>query len=172
MLNSLWPWRRYPKQVAPPRLPVNWILAGRLALGPLPSNTEHWLHLDALGLRARFSCCYPEELEGQPTPPEHWHDCGIALPDHRCQEPLNPQKLQDAITAVIAAMDEYGPVYIHCFAGRERSPLVAIGVIAQTQNIDIFAALDWMRRCHPEAAPLFDQLELLDGLLRERQQGN
>ena len=160
------PWRRRRQRIElPAQLPVNWVLAGRLAVGPLPSDPLHWQQLEKLGLRARFSCCYEPELQRDPPPPEHWYQCGVPLPDHRRQEDLDPERLREALSVAIEAMERYGPLYVHCYAGRERSSLVAIGVVARIQNLDIFSALDWVRRNHPAASPLFDQLEVLETIL-------
>lgn len=148
------------------RLPVNWILANRLAVGPLPTSDRHWQQLDGLGFRARFSCCYEDEHASLPPPPSHWACFGVSLPDHRRQEPLESARLDQAISEARAAMEGHGPLFLHCLAGRERSPLVAIGVTARSRGLDIYGALDWVRKCHPGAAPLFDQLEQLERLLQ------
>ncbi|MEB3266348.1 MAG: hypothetical protein VKN13_07030 [Cyanobacteriota bacterium] len=148
-----------------PRLPVHWILANRLAVGPMPQHDRQWQQLEELGFRARFSCCYAEEQQPHPAPPPHWGSFGVALPDHRRQEPLVQDRLDQAISEAIQAMDDQGPLFLHCLAGRERSPLVAIGVTARCRGLDVYGALDWVRKCHPSASPLFDQLEQLEQLL-------
>ncbi len=167
--------RRKPGSTTPSaalsRLPVHWILANRLAVGPMPSSEGHWQQLDDLGFRSRFSCCYNDEQLGQPTPPEHWGSFGVSLPDHRRQEPLRQERLALAIHEAMAAMESQGPLFLHCLAGRERSPLVAIGVTARFRNLDVYGALDWVRKCHPAAAPLFDQLEQLERLLMTESPG-
>ena len=123
-------------------LPYSWILTNSLAIGPMPRQACQWEQLDEAGFRARFSCCYPDEEQFSPVP-DHWQSLSLALPDHG------------------------SPVYLHCFAGRERSPLIGVGLTALERQIDVFAALDWVRRCHPAAMPIYEQLDLLDQLLRD-----
>lgn len=154
-----------PPPPALPPLPYSWILTHELAVGPMPAGASHWRQLEDAGFRSRFSCCYPEEESLSPVPP-HWRSESLALPDHREQEPLQSERLLAALDRAEALILERSPLYLHCFAGRERSSLVAIGLTARRRSIDVFAALEWVRRCHPIAAPIYDHLDLLEQLLR------
>ena len=58
------------------------------------------------------------------------------------------------------------PVYLHCFAGQERSSLLAVGLTSKLKNIDLLSALEWVRRCHPISAPSYEYLEMLDKILK------
>ncbi len=153
----------HPGDEAP--LAFSWILTNQLALGPMPASPSHWQQLEQAGLRQRFSCCYPEEERLAP-PPLHWGNTGFALPDHRQQEPLLPERLSAALAAAEAPLLSGTPLYLHCWAGRERSPLLAVGLTARMRGLDLFSALDWVRRCHPSALPIYDHLELLDQVLK------
>lgn len=77
------------------------------------------------------------------------------------------ERLELAITAARSLLESGPPVYLHCWAGRERSPLVAVGVMAYEKNGNIFEALEWVRRCHPAASPVYGHLEMLDQILRK-----
>lgn len=149
-----------------PPLPYSWILTNELAIGPMPGAGSHWDQLEEAGFRSRFSCCYPEEERFSPIPP-HWRSESLSLPDHRKQEPLRPERLEAALDAAEALITQHRPLYLHCLAGRERSSLVAIGLTARRRSIDVFDALDWVRRCHPAAAPIYEQLDILEQLLRK-----
>ena len=155
-----------PASLIPPErpLPYSWVLTGQLALGPMPAGPAHWQQLEEAGLRSRFSCCYAEE-ESLLSCPAHWPSARISLPDHRAQEPLTAPRLLEALEAAAALLQEAGPLYLHCRAGIERSPLIAVGLTARVRRLSLFDALDWVRRCHPAALPLADHLELLEQLL-------
>jgi len=146
-------------------LPYSWILTNSLAIGPMPRQPSHWEQLEQAGFRSRFSCCYPEEEQLSPIP-DHWQSLSLALPDHRNQEVLRPERLLEALDLARGLLHSSAPIYLHCFAGRERSPLIGVGLTALERQIDVFAALDWVRRCHPAAMPIYDQLDVLDQLLR------
>lgn len=147
-------------------LPYSWVLTRRLAVGPMPASEAHWRQLEQAGLRARFSCCYPHEQSPAPLPPD-WRSDGLPLPDHRRQEPLELERLALVLERAESLLNEGQPMYLHCLAGIERSPLIAVGLSARERNLSLFEALDWVRRCHPAARPIGSQLELLEQLLRE-----
>ena len=132
----------------------------------MPSSTAHWRQLEDAGLRARFSCCYPEEEGLVPLPP-HWLSDAVPLPDHRLQEPLDPAVLIAALEHSQRLLHQGAPLYLHCMAGIERSPLVAVGLTARERHLSLFDALDWVRRCHPAAQPIVAHLELLERILAE-----
>lgn len=131
----------------------------------MPRSLQHWQQLEEAGFHSRFSCCYShEEVVSVPA---HWSSDRVALPDHREQEPMLEERLELAITAARSLLESGPPVYLHCWAGRERSPLVAVGVMAYEKNGNIFEALEWVRRCHPAASPVYGHLEMLDQILRK-----
>lgn len=145
-------------------LPYSWILTNRLAVGPMPRTEAHWQQLDDAGLRSRFSCCYEHELEFASIPP-HWRTFRFSLPDHRRQEPLDIHRLSAALNAAESIFLESPPLYVHCMAGIERSPLIAIGLTARARQLSLFDALDWVRRCHPASLPIYSHLELLEKII-------
>ncbi|MEB3350055.1 MAG: hypothetical protein VKO00_08555 [Cyanobacteriota bacterium] len=132
----------------------------------MPVSPAHWQQLDQAGLRARFSCCYPEE-EGMLSVPEHWLSEGVSLPDHRRQEPLQADRLALALQRAQQLLHQGPPLYLHCMAGIERSPLIAVGLTSRERSLSLFDALDWVRRCHPAAKPIVSHLEVLERLLAE-----
>jgi hypothetical protein len=147
-------------------LPYSWILTQQLAIGPMPRIPAHWAVLEEAGLRGRFSCCYPEEEIFAPVP-AHWKSTGVPLPDHRHQEILQRDRLISALDTAESMIRNGTPLYLHCLAGRERSSLMAVGLTARLRDIDIFAALDWVRRCHPASSPLYEHLEILEQALKK-----
>jgi hypothetical protein len=153
---------------SPPPLPYSWILSNELAIGPMPRHPNHWLQLEQAGFRSRFSCCYAEEELNNPIPSQ-WRSTSVSLPDHRQQEELTATRLVEALEHAQDLLKTEKPVYLHCFAGRERSALMAVGLTALTRKMDVFEALDWVRRCHPAATPIYEHLDVLDRVLRERQ---
>jgi hypothetical protein len=150
----------------PRSLPFSWVLTNHLAIGPMPRGESHWRQLEEAGFRSRFSCCYPEEEEGIILP-VGWRSDRVSLPDHREQEEMQAERLALAIRQAQVLLSEAPPVYLHCMAGRERSPLVAVGLTARVRGIDMLGALAWVRRCHPIAMPIYPHLVLLDALLAD-----
>jgi hypothetical protein len=145
-------------------LPFSWILTKQLAIGPMPLSETHWRQLEDAGFQSRFSCCYLPEEEGR-VKPVGWVSDRVSLPDHRDQESLRLETLMMALDRAETMVQHHPPVYLHCLAGRERSPLLAVGITARLRNVDMFEALAWVRRCHPMAMPIYPHLELLEKAL-------
>lgn len=151
----------------PSTLSYSWILTGKLAIGPMPRYLEDWHLLESNGIKKRFSCCYPEESIFTPIPVD-WISKEVSLPDHRKQEDLKPStliySLREAITLI--SKDEK-PMYLHCFAGQERSSLIAIGIVSLLEKKDLFDSLAYVRQCYPKARPLYEHLDVLEQALNE-----
>ena len=56
-------------------------------------------------------------------------------------------------------------IYIHCWAGQERSVLMGIGLLSLQDDMSIFESLDYVKRMHRPAKPLFSQLALLEKVI-------
>jgi hypothetical protein len=146
-------------------LAYSWILNHQLAIGPMPRRSFQWKQLEDVGFKTRFSCCYPHENVFAPIPSD-WSSANIPLPDHRKQELLDYDRLMLALRTAEQLVLTSSPVYLHCFAGQERSSLLAVGLTAKFKNIDVLSALEWVRRCHPISAPSYEYLEMLEKILK------
>jgi hypothetical protein len=143
-----------------------WIITGKLAIGPMPRYEEDWNLLEKSGIKKRFSCCYPEEHIFAPVP-KYWESSRVSLPDHRLQEELTPEKLVLALNqAIMLLSKDDSPMYLHCFAGQERSALLATGIVSITENKDLFEGLAYIRQCYPRARPLYEHLDILERVLK------
>lgn len=151
-------------------LPYSWILNYQLAIGPMPRRSFQWKQLEDVGFKTRFSCCYPHENVFAPIPSD-WSSANIPLPDHRRQELLDIDRLTLALNTAEQLVVTSAPVYLHCFAGQERSSLLAVGLTSKFKNIDVFSALEWVRRCHPISSPSYEYLEMLEIILKNQRLG-
>jgi hypothetical protein len=144
----------------------SWIITGKLAIGPMPRDQEDWNLLEKSGIKKRFSCCYSEEHIFTPIP-QDWKSSGVSLPDHRLQEVLTPEKLRLALTEALNLLSQdQSPMYLHCFAGQERSALLATGIVSITEKKDLFEGLAYIRQCYPRARPLYEHLDILEKVLK------
>ena len=57
-----------------------------------------------------------------------------------------------------------GSVYVHCFAGIERSPLVCMGWLIKFYKFDVMRAYEYLKEIHPITNPMNSQLMLLNNL--------
>ena len=150
-----------------PPLSYNWIITNKLAIGPMPKSESHWKQLEYDGFLNRFSCCYPYEHIFTPIP-QSWRSIEVSLPDHREQEPLDKQKLIHALKQAEGMILHHpNALYLHCFAGQERSALMAIGLVCILEKKDLFDSIAFVRQCHKRAKPLYSQLDLLEQVIKE-----
>lgn len=152
--------------LAQPR-PFSWIRTRRLAIGGFPKN---WDWLLQSGFNKIFSCCSYDE--GNWNPPSHWSAMRLTLPDHRKQFELKPSLLSsalDCLEEMVSPTLEEGALYLHCLAGRERSPLLAVGLLCRIEDIDFFDALYEVRRLHQQTKPIVEHLIVLENLIKHGQ---
>ena len=147
-------------------LPVafSWIRTGRLAISGFPQGPESWCTLQELGIASVFSCC--GAAEGPWQPPAALAAVQLALPDHRDQEPLTPQLLHSAVEQGLTLLEQHPALLVHCWAGVERAPLLAVALLCRSEGLDLFTALEQVRRACPAARPLRRQLVLLEAWLQ------
>jgi len=149
----------------------SWIRSHRLAIGSFPHS---WTALEQSGIRKVFSCCGPEE--GEWSPPAGWLSKRWHLPDHRNPMLLKPSLLASALDDLESLAREastHGALYLHCWAGVERSPLLAVGLLCRLENTNVLDALAQVRHLHPQAKPIPAQLILLEELIEtERRTAN
>lgn len=145
---------------------ISWVLTNALAVGPAPRALRHLERLAAEGVKAVLSLASQEEAP-LPAVLEHrfaWRR--LVLPDHRSQRVVLPEELAEAL-ALLAELRAQGPVFVHCLAAMERSPLVCLAWLMQERRLSRDQALDYLMQVHPGTNPLPEQLAALE---RWRQQ--
>ena len=85
------------------------------------------------------------------------------LPDHRTGRLPDLVELEAALDA-LAALLQQGPVFVHCVAAMERSPLVCLAWLVSRHRLTPQQALDYLMQIHSGTNPLAGQLALLDRL--------
>ena len=149
----------------PSRFRINWVLVDELAIGPAPRAERHLVRLEDQGIRAVLSLCSEQEA---PPPPElcsRFACTRLVLPDHRASRLPDPPELAAALEA-LTDLRRHGPVFVHCVAAMERSPLVCLAWLVNRHGQSPQAALDYLMQVHPGTNPLPGQLKLLDQLER------
>ena len=150
--------------MAAPGFFVSWVLVDQLALGPAPRSVEHLDQLAAAGIKAVLSLCSEQEVA---TPVElavRFRCERQVLPDHRSDRPLQLAELKLALTSLEDLQGE-GPVFVHCVAAMERSPLVCMAWLMQHQGLSRQRALEYLMQVHRPTNPLPQQLALLERLV-------
>ena len=142
------------------RFRLDWVLVEELAIGPAPRAGRHLDDLEAEGLKAVLSLCSPAEAELAPGLAERFSHQRFVLPDHRTGRMPELAELEGALAA-LAALRQQGPVFVHCVAAMERSPLVCLAWLVSRHGQTPQRALDYLMQVHPGTNPLPRQLALL-----------
>ena len=147
------------------RFRIDWVLVNQIALGPAPRTAQHLQQLSDAGVRAVLSLCSHEEA----PPPEGLSTSFVCerlvLPDHRSGRTLTLEELRHAMGLVQQLNQANAPVFVHCVAAMERSPLVCLGWLVQQHKLSPTEALDYIMQVHPGTNPLPAQLALLEELV-------
>ena len=85
------------------------------------------------------------------------------LPDHRAGRLPTLAELGTAL-GHLAELQQHGPVFVHCVAAMERSPLVCLAWLVRQHRMSPERALDYLMQQHPGTNPLPGQLALLHDL--------
>lgn len=147
----------------PSRFQIDWVLVDELAIGPAPSADRHLDRLEQQGIRGVLSLCAAEEAPPPAGLKQRFVCHRLVLPDHRAGRLPSLEELQQALDA-LAQLGDGGPVFVHCVAAMERSPLVCLAWLVSRQGLSPQRALDYMMQVHPGTNPLPGQLELLRSL--------
>ena len=142
---------------------VNWVLVDQLAIGPAPRAERHLDRLREAGISCVLSLCSPNEA----TPPaglgDGFRTSRYVLPDHRAGRLPTLAELEKAV-GHLAELQQHGPVFVHCVAAIERSPLVCLAWLVLQHRMSPERALDYLMQQHPGTDPLPGQLALLNQL--------
>lgn len=143
-------------------LAKSWVLTTELAVGSAPQHNEDLQELSREKVRSVLTLCSPHEVVLPQSLLQEFHWERAAMPDHRAYHPPAPHHLEQAIDA-LARLRQHGPVYVHCLAGVERSPLVAAAWLMRERGLNRLQALDYLMQVHPLTNPMPEQLAVLSG---------
>ena len=142
------------------RFRLDWVLVQELAVCPAPRAERHLERLTEAGVTAVLSLCSEQEAP-PPAGLESRFECRrLVLPDHRVERLPELAQLERALEA-LAELRAKGPVYVHCVAAMERSPLVCLAWLVRRHGLTPQRALDYLMQVHPGTNPLPGQLALL-----------
>jgi len=146
------------------RFRLSWVLIDELAVGPAPLAERHLDRLADEGIGAILSLCRDDEAPR----PEHLEQRFVCdrwvLPDHRAGRLPGVDELRTALLR-LEALRAHGPVFVHCVAAMERSPLVCLAWLVSQHGQTPQRALDYLMQVHPGTNPLPGQLALLGQLV-------
>ena len=142
---------------------IDWVLINEIAIGKVPYKNEHFNALKNEGISSILSLCSEQEFF---IPKNLYIDFvheRIILPDHKAgKAPCIEDILR--VLGKLKKLTSYGPVYVHCIASMERSPLICMAWLIKEHNLKVQESLDYLMNIHPGTNPLKEQIEILEEL--------
>tara|TARA_B100000212_G_scaffold288705_1_gene229811 strand:+ start:25805 stop:26251 length:447 start_codon:yes stop_codon:yes gene_type:complete len=144
----------------------NWILINKLALGSLPKEFNDFQKLNKQGIKSIMCLCSKKEIEISKEiikEIEKFEIIKYPLPDHRYDKLPSINEVNEAVE-ILNNLIEKGPVFIHCYAGLERSPLICMAWLIKYKKLTIFESLQYLMEVNKGTNPLPGQLKILEYL--------
>ena len=142
---------------------IDWVLINQIAIGPAPRAERHLDRLQEEGISCVLSLCSTKEAEPPLGQNERFRSIRYVLPDHRSGRMPTLAELNTSL-GHLAELHQHGPVFVHCVAAMERSPLVCLAWLVRQHRMTPERALDYLMQQHPGTNPLPGQLLLLNNL--------
>ena len=119
------------------------VVRGRLAVGQAPINDGHVDYLKSQGIRAVLSLCGEEEVPIPRGLSSEFSHARFPLPDHRSRRAPEVLQIEQCLVTLEGLMQN-GPVYVHCLAGIERSPLMCLAWLVRHLNMPLIEAHSYL----------------------------
>ena len=139
---------------------LNWVLINKLAVGTAPRNKEDMIKLNQNNIISILSLCSEKEVKPPDDIDLKFNCKRIILPDHSYGRNPTVEELEKALF-ILEELLENPPVFVHCVASIERSPLVCMGWLVKYSRLSPQEAIQYLMGIHPSTNPLPGQFDLL-----------
>ena len=151
----------------PSKFNFDWVLIDELAVGPAPRKQHHVELLVSAGITGIMSLCSESEVPQPKISHDEITHQRIVLPDHSYNRELTVNEIRTTLRE-LKYLKSLGPVFVHCKAGIERSPLICIAWLVTEKNLSLQSALDYLMQVHPGTNPLAKHLMRIEELLTKK----
>tara|TARA_B100000242_G_C42798276_1_gene371339 strand:+ start:185 stop:637 length:453 start_codon:yes stop_codon:yes gene_type:complete len=139
----------------------NWVLTNKIGIGTPLRSKEDVILLKKKKIKSILSLCSNTALDHNLH--INFEQKTYQLPDHRSGSCPSINQIRQIIKIIEELIIE-GPLFIHCEASVERSPLICIAWLVSKEGIPLEHAVSYLREVHPNSNPHFDQLEVLKNI--------
>ena len=142
------------------RFKLDWVLSNELAVGPAPLKKSHFEYLADKNIKSILNLCNEEEAPINEDFKSIFNFKRFKLPDHKVNKEIEIHEIKEIIN-IIESLKTSGAVYVHCFAGVERSPLICMAWLISKHKLSPQRSLDYLMEVHKGSNPLPSQYKLL-----------
>ena len=139
---------------------VDWLLVNELAIGPAPRTEVDLKTLKESGIKSILSLCSIQEAPPHEQMFKIFNCKRFVLPDHKAGRAPELSEFVEAMSILKETIKD-GPLFVHCFAAVERSPLLCLAWIMLSQKINQKRALEYLMSVHPGTSPTAGQLNVV-----------
>ena len=127
----------------------NWILKNKLAIGTPCLIDKDYLLLKRKGINSIFDLRNDYDFSKLNNHLDYtfgnkFEYLNFQLPDHNSKRVANSFEINQAINSLKELMLN-GPVFMHCHAGIERSPLISVAFLHKFHGLTLLQAIDYVR---------------------------
>lgn len=143
----------------------NWILINQFALGTPIILENQKLFLKKNGIKTVIDLRNSIDLNeiNHQKYIENLSDFGyenVQLPDHRSGRLLETCEIRQAVDLLELSLSK-GPVFMHCHAAIERSPLISIAYLHLKEGFSIIQSCDYVREQNQSTCVNVEQLKYI-----------
>ena len=142
------------------RFKLDWVLSNEIAVGPAPLKKSHFEYLAKKKIKSILNLCNEKEAPIEEIYKSVFNIKRYTLPDHKVNKEIEIHEIKEII-GIIEKLKSSGAVYIHCFAGVERSPLICMAWLISKHKLSPQRSLDYLMEVHKGSNPLPSQYKLL-----------
>ena len=142
------------------KLSFSWVLVDELMVGSAPLTNDHLMILEREGIKAVLTLCSTKEVNIPQEIDKYFIHQSFILPDHTFKKYPQPHEIF-SVLEILENLIKNGPVYVHCFAGIERSPLICMAWLIKKYKMGVNESLRYMMSMHKKTNPLPGQIDCL-----------
>ncbi|MEB3338797.1 MAG: dual specificity protein phosphatase [Leptolyngbyaceae bacterium] len=146
--------------------PMSWVIPGKLAVGRSPRAADGTV-LAAANIKVIFSLCANSEKSLPEEFMQLFRCLRLVLPDSHYATEIKVKQLAAAVDIVQHSIESQLPILVHCLAGVERSPTVCIAYLCRHHNLELWEAINWLKRVHPSSMPTESQIRVVREFLEQ-----
>ena len=141
----------------------NWILVNKFAIGTPLIEKKDQLFLkekniiSILDLRNEFDLCKINHKK-QLNLYKQFYLINVSLPDHNSKRFATKSEIENALLSLEKLLRD-GPVFMHCHAAVERSPLISIAYLIKNKGLNLIQAYEYVKQQNKSTNILLEQLK-------------
>jgi len=144
----------------------NWISINKLSIGTPLVSIEDKKFLEEKSIHSILDLRNEYEFLGIDKNKylklvDEFNYLNVQLPDHKIGRFSNATEIEQAVFE-LEKLIEFGPVFMHCHAAAERSPLISIAYLYKNKGLSLIQACDYVKQQNKSTNLHLQQIRVID----------